>query len=237
MIDYGMPLHAQKDFLQISGYLVDIAKIATATPRVFDKGVLIEKLDIYKASGVRTQMGGQIAEYVFATQGFEGVQQLFAEAQEIGFEIVEISDCCRPITHEDKRALFDIAHGINLGVVCEVGGYDGDAEIEKIIEDGLFALGLDVEFVIVEGSELVDANGFKRELIASIRESLDIDRIIFEVPWPGLSDVSAAQIANVKRGLILEFGPDVSLGNLLPDEIIETEAIRIGIEDSRTWPV
>ena len=236
VIDYGIPVETQKAFLRITGHLVDIAKIATATTRVYDEKILLEKLSLYKASDIHTQLGGQITEYVFATQGSDGVRTLFAEAHRIGFDIVEVSDCCRPISHDERRELVEIAKDAGLRVVCEVGGYEGDADTAKMIKDIQFALGLAVDYVIVEGAELVDAGGFKKDVVDSIRGSLEVDRLIFEMPGPGISDAAPAQLEALKRGLILEFGPDVSLGNLLPEEIAETETVRIGIEDCNAWP-
>lgn len=236
VIDYGIPVKEQTDFLQITGHLVDIAKIATATTRVYGESLLLEKLKIYKAADILTQLGGQITEYTFATQGADGVRTLFSEARDLGFEIVEISDCCRPISHDDRRELVEIAQALGLRVVCEVGGYEGDSNTNKMIADAQFALDLDVDYVIVEGAELVGADGFKQEVVDQIRGSLAVDRLLFEMPGPGISDASPAQLEALKRGLILEFGPDVCLGNLLPHEVIETEVVRIGIEDCNAWP-
>ena len=236
LIDYGIPIQKQIDLLETAGHLIDIAKLATATSRVYDEKLLIRKLEVYRSFDIHTQMGGQFAEYVFATLGLSGVKQLFAEARRVGFDIVEISDTCRPIVQDQRRSLVEAAKEAGLRVVCEVGLYDGNSDTNSMIEDIEFALRLGVERVIVEGAELVDTGGFKREVVERIRQSLDVDRLMFEMPGPGISDASPAALESLKRGLVLEFGPDVSIGNLLPEEIVETEVVRIGIEDSQAWP-
>lgn len=236
IIDYGIPLANTTSLLDTTAHLIDIAKIATATSRVYDEAVLIQKLEAYASYDVFTQMGGQFAEYVFATAGVDGVKRLFVEAHRLGFDIVEISDCCRPLDHEQRRSLVEVATDVGLRVVCEVGGYEGTSDPNKIIEDIQFTLQLGVERVIIEGAELVDRNGFKKDVVDLIRQSTDIDRLIFEMPGPGISAATPDKLEALKRGLILEFGPDVSIGNLHPDEVIETEVVRIGIEDSSAWP-
>ncbi len=236
LIDYGIPLNNQVALLETSGHLIDIAKIATGTSRVYDERMLVRKIESYAEQNVATQMGGQFAEYVYATTGLKGAEKLFAEAHRIGFEIVEISDTCRPIDPEQRKLLVAAARNAGLRVVCEVGLYEGSTDAAKIVNDIEFALGLGVEWVIVEGAELVDVDGFKEDVVTLIRNSVDVDRLIFEMPGPGISDASPKQLEALKRGLVREFGPDVSLGNLLPDEIVETEVVRIGIEDCNAWP-
>lgn len=236
MIDYGVPIKKQTDLLEMSGHLIDIAKLATATPVAYNKDYLLDKIRIYSSFGVTPQMGGQFAEYLYATAGLEGVRRLFGEGREHGFEIVEISTTCVPLTDDERASLFGVAKESGLRVVCEVGLYEGNTEGERIVEEIKFALENDVEFVIVEGAELVDANGFKDDVIKMIRDAVNIERLIFEMPGPGISEASDAQLEALKRGLILEFGADVNLGNISPDEIIETEIVRLGIEDKDAWP-
>ena len=80
MLDQGIPLGAQSDLLELAGHLIDIAKLTTATARVYDEKHLRAKLEAYAAHGVVSQMGGQFAEYAFATKGIDGARRLFAEA-------------------------------------------------------------------------------------------------------------------------------------------------------------
>ncbi len=236
MIDYGIPAHKQTDLLEMSGHLIDIAKLATATPLAYEKEYLLRKIEIYQAFGISTQMGGQFAEYLFATDGLDGVRRLFDEGRELGFEIVEISDTCISLSEEQRINLIGIARASGLRVVCEVGMYEGNTEGAHIVEEIKFAMGNDVEYVIVEGAELVSADGFNKDVIEMIRDATDISKLIFEMPGPGISEASVAQLEALKRGLILEFGADVNLGNISPEEIIETEIVRLGIEDKSAWP-
>lgn len=181
-------------------------------------------------------MGGQFAEYLYATAGLDGVRRLFSEGRELGFEIVEISDTCISLSEDQRAELIAEAKASGLRVVCEVGLYEGNTEGEQIVQEIKFALANEVEYVIVEGAELVNTDGFKKDVIDMIRAAVSIDRLIFEMPGPAISEASDAQLEALKRGLILEFGSDVNLGNISPDEIVETEIVRLGIEDKNGWP-
>ena len=69
----------------------------------------------------------------------------------------------------------------------------------------------------------------KSELIAALREGLDFSRALFELPGPWISGVNASQVQDLKKFLIGEFGPDVSIGSIMPEEIFETEMSRQGM--------
>lgn len=52
---------------------------------------------------------------------------------------------------------------------------------------------------------------------------------MIEVPGPWVSGVSWSMVADLTKLLIKEVGPNVNLGNIMPDEIIHTEALRVGL--------
>ena len=66
-------------------------------------------------------------------------------------------------------------------------------------------------------------------LISALRDGLDLGRVLFELPGPWISDTSMASIHDLKKFLVEQFGPDVNLANIMPDDIIETEALRVGL--------
>jgi phosphosulfolactate synthase len=78
--------------------------------------------------------------------------------------------------------------------------------------------------VITEAREggtagIFDAGGGMRtELIGEIADAVGIDDIVFEAP------TKAAQAWFVKQ-----FGPEVNLGNIPPDEVIPLETLRLGL--------
>ena len=103
MIDWGLGLGRQKDILELAGPYIDLAKIATGTSRLYQEHQIRGKLELYKKYGVRPFLGGQFQEYVFATQGADALPLFFDEAKRLGFEVVEVSDNCIPLTPTERR--------------------------------------------------------------------------------------------------------------------------------------
>ena len=60
--------------------------------------------------------------------------------------------------------------------------------------------------------------GMRTELIGEIAEAVGIAKVIFEAPS------KAAQAWFVKQ-----FGPEVNLGNIPPEEVIPLETLRLGL--------
>ena len=66
------------------------------------------------------------------------------------------------------------------------------------------------------------------ELILAIRQNVDIAQCVFELATPRVGSTTV-QIYAGKKFLVKTFGPDVNLGNVTPDVIIETETTRLGL--------
>lgn len=235
LLDYGIGLARQRDLLEIAGHVIDMAKLATATARVYDEGRLRTKLAIYREFNVRSYMGGQFPEYIYATRGLDGVKRLFEEARRVGFDIVEVSDTCAPLSLEERRQMVEIGRNAGLLVACEVGQLVSVGDPDRLIQDAKASLAMGAEHVIVEGSELVERGGPCLALIRRIREELPMERVILELPGPGIGDATVGDVERMKQMLVREFGPDVNLANIPADEVIETETVRLGIEDPTGW--
>lgn len=52
---------------------------------------------------------------------------------------------------------------------------------------------------------------------------------MIEVPGPWVSGVSWSMVHDLTKLLIKEVGCDVNLGNIMPDGILHTEALRAGL--------
>jgi phosphosulfolactate synthase len=235
LLDYGLGLARQRDLLELAGHVIDIAKVATATARVYDESVLRNKLATYRQFGVRPYLGGQFAEYVYATSGFVGVKRLFEEAYRVGFDIVEVSDTCAPLSLDVRRRLVETGRDAGLAVASEVGQLVSTGDHDRLIDDAKQSLQMGAEYVVVEGSELVERGGPRKDLIRRIHADLPIDRLLLELPGPGIGDATVGDIERMKQMLVREFGPDVNLANIPADEIVETEVVRLGIEDPTGW--
>jgi phosphosulfolactate synthase len=75
---------------------------------------------------------------------------------------------------------------------------------------------------------LVEAN--ERDfLIANVLGRLDMSRVMIELPGPWISGVTLHQVYDMRKLLVKAFGPDVNIANVKPDDVFDTEALRVGL--------
>ena len=144
---------------------------------------------------------------------------------DLGLSHVEISDGTVEIPREEKLELIaDLAR--DFTVLSEVGSKDSDVNfapylwvqwIKEELEAGAWK-------VITESRESGTAGIFRPSgemrtgLIDEIVNEVEVADLIFEAP------TKASQAWFVK-----EFGPNVNLGNIPPDEVIPLETLRLGL--------
>ena len=229
LADFGMPLGQQSDVLELAGRYVDLAKIATGTARLYEKSYLERKLATYREHRVRPFIGGQFQEYVFATEGWQALEPFLREARALGFDTVEISDNCVPLSDDERRRQIRIAQDCGLAVFGEVGSKDSRSDAADLLRQAEVCFAAGCELVLVEAAELVEDGVPNRAMLDALRRGLDFARVLFELPGPWISGVTLAQVSDLKKLLIAEFGPAVNLANLKADDLIETEALRVGL--------
>lgn len=229
MIDWGMPLGVQADYLDMSGRFIDLAKIAVGSVRVYGEQQLRRKLALYKDHGVRCFVGGGIVERLYALEGRDALPPFFREMKRVGIDVVEISDNYVTLDRDERLRQTALARDAGLAVFGEIGSKHDHSGAEFLLSQARDCFDGGSEMLIVEGYELVDGGRPKSELITALREGLDFSRALFELPGPWISGVNASQVQDLKKFLIGEFGPDVSLGNVMPEDIFETEMSRQGM--------
>ncbi len=229
MIDWGLALRHLDDLLDMSGNFVDLAKIAVGSVRVYDKSQLKRKLAIYKDHDVRCFIGGGIVERLYALDGPDALTPFFREAVRVGFDVVEISDNYVTLDRDERFRQIGLALDAGLKVFGEIGSKQGHTDVGFLLEQASDCFAAGAEMVIVEGYELVENGQPKTSFIGELKETLDLSRALFELPGPWISGVNASEVQDLKKFLIREFGPDVSIGNIMPDDVFETEMLRQGM--------
>jgi len=147
----------------------------------------------------------------------------------LGFTAIEVSDGTITMSRQVRADSIKRALDAGLKVISEVGKKDPAIEIpvtqlcEQIGED----LALGVDKVIMEAREsgagigIYDASGgLRKEKLAAMLDQLrgHEDDIMWEAPRQG----QQAQ-------LILQYGPNVNLGNVKPRDVLGLEALRCGL--------
>ena len=241
MVDFGLPLGNIEDRLKLIGPYVDFAKVAVGTSRLYPEDYLMAKLALYKDFGIRPFLGGQFQEYVFATQGVKAIPAFLAEAKRVGFDVVEISDNCVPLDPHERKEQIRLAVDHGLAVIGEVGSKTDITIAADLVDQARDAFEAGAELAIVEGAELVEDGVPNSQVIAELAAGLDMSRVLMELTGTWIKGVTQSDVNELQKFLIQEFGPDVNLANVIPDEILETEAMRVGLgvvgPCSRTAPI
>jgi phosphosulfolactate synthase len=230
MMDWGVGLDRVRDHLDLVGQYVDFAKMVVGTSRLYTRQMLVRKLNLYKEYQIQPFLGGQFTEFAIAVHGTSEVEKLFREARELGFSAIEISDNCVPLDNQQREYLIKTVLDCDLEVHSEIGSKKTHQAPEKLIEQASISFRLGCNFVLVEGAELVHSDGSPNEgLIHTIKEQLPIDKILFELTGPWIYGTSLWRVYQLKKFLVDQFGVNVNLANVMPDDIMETEALRVGL--------
>src|SRR5690349_1144137 len=220
VIDKGLNLREIEGLFDTAGQFVDIVKLGWGTSYVTNN--LEKKIALYRSFETPVVCGGTLFEVVYARERIDEFKQWL---QNFRFSHVEISDGTLEIPRERKLELItDFAR--DFTVLSEVGSKDADVNyapylwVEWIKEE----LAAGAWKVITEGREGGTAGIYRPTgemrtgLVDEIVHEISVDELIFEAP------VKSSQAWFVKQ-----FGPNVNLGNIPPDEVIPLETLRLGL--------
>jgi phosphosulfolactate synthase len=220
VLDKGLSLDQVRQFLEVAGEYVDIVKLGWGTACVTPN--LKEKVDLYQSHGVPVCFGGTFFEVCLRQNKLE---EWLALVRECRMTCVEISDGTIQMEEEDKLALLRRFSG-EFKVLSEVGSKDDSVTITP--STWLDKIGRELEAgawkVITEGREsgtvgiYRPSGDVKDGLLEEIREAFDTTQILFEAP-----------IKKQQAWFIKQFGANVNLGNIPPDEVISVETLRVGV--------
>jgi phosphosulfolactate synthase len=220
VIDKGLNLRDIEGLFDTAGQFVDIVKFGWGTSYVTNN--LEKKIALYRSFETPVVCGGTLFEAVYARERLDDFKRWLVDNR---FSHVEISDGTLEIPRERKLALIS-EFAQDFTVLSEVGSKDSDVVyapyqwvewIKEELEAGAWK-------VITEGREGGTAGIFRSDgdmrtgLIDEIAHSISVDDLLFEAP------TKSSQAWFVKQ-----FGPNVNLGNIPPDEVIAVETLRLGL--------
>jgi len=220
VIDTGLSRAEAEGLMASAADYVDLVRLGWGSAYVTHD--LRDKLDRYREAGVPVMLGGTLTELAWLQGKVDG---LASWLEELGIEHVEVSSGSVEIPMEDKHALIErLAR--DFTVFAEVGEKDPEALLApyrwvELIKDALEA---GARQVICEGRATGDAGLYRPDgeartgLIDEIVHEVAPERLIFEAPQ------KHQQVWFIER-----FGPDVNLGNVLPEDAISLETLRLGL--------
>jgi phosphosulfolactate synthase len=218
VIDKGLGPRAWEDVLETAGDYISIVKLGWGTAAVTQN--LERKLEVLREKPV--VIGGTFFEVVYVQDQLDAYRSWLTG---LGITHVELSDGTVEIPRDRKLELI-AEFAREFTVLSEVGSKDSSIEysaqewtqwLREELDAGAWK-------VITEAREggtagIFDSSGGMRtELIGEIAEAVGIENVVFEAP------TKAAQAWFVKQ-----FGSNVNLGNIPPEEVIPLETLRLGL--------
>jgi len=219
VLDRGMPLTECTAVLESAGEHIDIWKLGWGTAYL-DRQVAL-RVAILREHGVPACVGGTLLE-IASAQGVAG--RLLDWAADTGFDCVEVSNGTRRMTLLDKRHLIERAAG-RFTVLAEVGAKEPTAPVhaQAWADEAAGDLEAGATWVVAEGREggtvgIYSADGRVRAELVDALLRVARHRLILEAPRK-----------DQQAWFIRRLGPDASLGNVVPAEVLALEALRLGL--------
>ena len=219
VLDKGMPLAWFEPLLPVAAASMDVWKMGWGT--AYLEPDVAAKVELLRRSGIRASTGGTLLEIAWS-QGKTGA--FLDWAASAGFPCVEVSNGAVGMQPSEKAGLIREAAS-RFTVLSEVGSKDPRAPAVPSAWADEVARDLDAgaTWVVAEGREsgtvgLYEPDGSVRADIVEALLAVSPARMVFEAPRK-----------DQQAWLIRLLGPDVSLGNVAPTEVLGLEALRLGL--------
>lgn len=220
VLDKGLSSREAEDLLEVSSDFIDIVKLGWGTAVISPH--LVKKLDIYRQAGIPVYFGGTLFEAFYLRNQLNVYRDVLTQ---LGISVVEVSDGTVEIEQSEKLEIIS-RFAEDFTVLSEVGSKDQEEILPpykwvQMIESELAA---GSSMVICEAREsgtvgIFRPNGEVRSgLVDEIVDLVGMERVLFEAPR------KAQQVWFLQK-----FGPNVSLGNISPSEVLPLETLRLGL--------
>jgi len=220
VIDSGLSVSAAEGLVSTAGDYVDLVRLGWGSAYV--TADLEEKVAYYRGAGIPVMLGGTLTELAWLRGRVAGLR---AWLEELGIDHVEVASGTVEIPEEDKIELIR-GFADSFTVFAEVGEKDPAALMAPYRWVSMIKSALDAgaSHVICEGRATGDAGLYRPDgeprtgLIDEIAHEVAPARLIFEAPQK-----------HQQIWFIEQFGSQVNLGNIRPEDVISLETLRLGL--------
>ncbi len=220
VMDKGLSIREAEDLMSVGSEYIDYLKLGFGTS-VFTHDVK-KKIEVYESAGVRTYLGGTLFEAYVIRNMFDEYIELI---DKLGVKSVEVSDGSYEMDQDLKTEYIKQLSG-KYYVLSEVGSKKKDVVYspEEWVEMMVSELMAGSRKVIAEAREsgttgIYNSDGsINKTLIDKLSDEVGFDLIIWEAP-----------LKSQQAWFIKQFGANVNLGNISPNEIIALESLRNGL--------
>ena len=220
VMDKGLSLREAEDFIDTSADLTDFVKLGFGTSMVTPKAR--DKVRLYRQANIKVYAGGTLFEAFLVRNMFDEYRKYI---DELDFDAIEISDGSMIMDHDEKCKYIQILSKTHK-VLSEVGSKEAGILISphRWTEMMVTELQAGSFKVIAEARESGTVGIYRPSgkahttLINRILAKVAIDNIIWEAP-----------LKSQQAWFIKQFGANVNLGNIAPNEMIPLETLRLGL--------
>ncbi len=221
VLDKGTPPTVMEARLDSVGSIVDVWKFGFGTAYVDPD--LAAKLKALRRGGVKACPGGTLLEAAWLQNRVDGFLDWAGGA---GFDCVEVSRGAAGLPAGAKREIIAAARGRGFEVFAEIGSKDPGDPVRPAdwVEEARRDADSGASWLVAEGREsgtvgLYGPDGSVRTDLVEALEALGGETpVIYEAPR-----------RSQQAWLINRFGPNANLANVAPEEVLGTEALRLGL--------
>ena len=220
VMDKGLSVREAEDFMSVGSEYTDFVKLGFGTS-LLTPG-FEQKIKIYKKSGTIPYFGGTLFEAFIVRDMFEDYIRFI---EKHGIDLVEISDGSYDIEHSRKLDYIN-KMAKKVTVISEVGSKKKDVIYTP--DEWVMMMRSELEAgsikVIAEAREsgttgIYNEDGsINKQIIDAISTHVKLENVIWEAPQK-----------SQQAWFIKNFGANVNLGNIAPNEIIPLESLRCGL--------
>lgn len=220
IMDKGLSLNEAENMVVLKSELTDIVKLGFGTSLL--TRYIERKINLYHEAGIMVYTGGTLFEAFIIRNQFDDYCRLM---DKLKLEMVEVSDGSMDLEH-DEKCEYIRKLSKNYKVISEIGSKDETITIEN--SDWVKFMSKEIDAgswkVIAEAREggnvgVYEENGdIKDKLIKEITKDIDSIKILWEAPKK-----------EQQVWFINNFGANVNLGNISPNDIISLECLRLGL--------
>ncbi len=220
VMDKGLSLRQAEDFIETSETYVDLIKLGFGTSIVTPN--LDKKIAFYQEAGIPVYFGGTLFEAFIVRDNLKGYVDLLKKYK---LQHLEISDGSLEMS-QDQKCEYIKQLAADYTVISEVGSKDAEKIIPpyKWIEMMQKEVDAGVWKVIAEAREGGNVGIFRGT--GEVRSGL-VEEILTKIPQ-GMIIWEAPKKAQ-QLWFLKQYGANVSLGNIPPNEVLALETMRIGL--------
>ncbi len=220
VMDKGLSLREAEDFASVGSEYVDYVKLGFGTSVITPD--VDRKIKTYHDAGMTVYFGGTLFE-AFVIRGLYG--EYVDLLRDSGVTMVEVSDGSYEFEHSDKLKYIKKLSK-EFTVISEVGSKKKNivftpAQWVEMMKAELEAGSVKVIAEARESGTIGiynDDGSVNLDLINTISRDIGFNKVLWEAP-----------LKQQQAWFIVNFGANVNLGNIAPNEIIALESLRLGL--------